>query len=157
LNQGRSGKQTRKRSSGRFARLRGHVEAYTPEQVSEITWIPEDKIWQAARIYAETKPAALHHRVAIEHNVNATQTGRALTIPAALTGNIDLKGGSLLPMHMEGYIAISALAGGGKWLRPGPENGCSESNINVVMSGDPPRENMCGSVPTRGTLCKIYK
>jgi anaerobic selenocysteine-containing dehydrogenase len=41
--------------------------------------------------------------------------------------------------------------------RPAPEHGCFESNINVVLTDDPPREAVCGSVPMRGTLCKIYK
>jgi thiosulfate reductase/polysulfide reductase chain A len=47
----------------------------------------------------------------------------------------------------------------GWWFpeRQGPEYGCFESNINVIISGDPPREEICGSVPTRGSLCKIYK
>jgi anaerobic selenocysteine-containing dehydrogenase len=40
---------------------------------------------------------------------------------------------------------------------PPPEHGCFDSNINVVLSGGPPREPICGSVPTRGTLCKVYK
>ncbi|MFP3928737.1 MAG: molybdopterin dinucleotide binding domain-containing protein [Desulfobacteraceae bacterium] len=47
----------------------------------------------------------------------------------------------------------------GWWFpeRPGPEHGCFESNINVVISAEPPREEVCGSVPTRGTLCRIEK
>jgi anaerobic selenocysteine-containing dehydrogenase len=47
----------------------------------------------------------------------------------------------------------------GWWFpeRAGPEHGCFDSNISVVMSGDPPRDIICGSVATRGTLCKIYK
>lgn len=47
----------------------------------------------------------------------------------------------------------------GWWFpeKPAPEHGCFESNIDVVMSDDPPREKICGSVPTRGTLCRIYK
>ncbi len=47
----------------------------------------------------------------------------------------------------------------GWWFpeKPGPEHGCFDSNINVIMSADPPREEICGSVPTRGTLCRISK
>jgi thiosulfate reductase/polysulfide reductase chain A len=47
----------------------------------------------------------------------------------------------------------------GWWFpeKPGPEHGCFDSNINVVLSGDPPREPICGSVRTRGTLCRVYK
>jgi len=47
----------------------------------------------------------------------------------------------------------------GWWFpeKPGPEHGCFESNIDVVISADAPREEICGSVPTRGTLCRVYK
>ncbi|MCJ7595855.1 MAG: molybdopterin-dependent oxidoreductase, partial [Desulfobacterales bacterium] len=86
-----------------------------------ITWIPAEKIVAAAEMYGVTKPAALHHRVAIEHNINSAQTDRALVILIALTGNLDVKGGNLLPMHMEGYIPSIAIAGAGPWLSPGPE------------------------------------
>ena len=41
--------------------------------------------------------------------------------------------------------------------KPAPEHGCFESNIDVVLTDDPPREAICGSVPMRGTLCKLYK
>ena len=47
----------------------------------------------------------------------------------------------------------------GWWFpeKPAPEHGCFESNINVVTTDDPPREEICASVRTRGTLCRIYK
>lgn len=47
----------------------------------------------------------------------------------------------------------------GWWFpeRPAPEHGCFDSNIDVVLSGGPPREAICGSVATRGTLCRVYK
>ena len=42
--------------------------------------------------------------------------------------------------------------------KPGPEHGCFESNINVVLTAEPAwRNKICASVPTRGTLCRIYK
>jgi anaerobic selenocysteine-containing dehydrogenase len=41
--------------------------------------------------------------------------------------------------------------------KPSPEHGCFDSNVNTVLTGDPPREPICGSVRTRGTLCRIYK
>jgi anaerobic selenocysteine-containing dehydrogenase len=48
----------------------------------------------------------------------------------------------------------------GWWFpeKPAPEHGCFESNINVVMADDPHlREEISVSVPTRSSLCKIYK
>ncbi|MFC1867113.1 molybdopterin-dependent oxidoreductase [Thermodesulfobacteriota bacterium] len=104
-----------------FDELCKWVKEYPPEKMAEITWIPADKIREVARTYATTKPAVLHHRVAIEHNVNSTQTDRALIMLIAITGNIDVKGGNLLPTHIKGYIPMAALAGGGKWLRPDRE------------------------------------
>ncbi|MCK5695479.1 MAG: dimethylsulfide dehydrogenase, partial [Desulfobacula sp.] len=37
-----------------------NAEEYTSEKVSEITWVPADKIRKAARMYAKSKPSALH-------------------------------------------------------------------------------------------------
>jgi anaerobic selenocysteine-containing dehydrogenase len=47
----------------------------------------------------------------------------------------------------------------GWWFpeRPAPEHGCFDSNINVVLTDAPPREEICGSLRTRGTLCRVYK
>ena len=47
----------------------------------------------------------------------------------------------------------------GWWFpeKPAPEHGCFESNINVILTDDPPREDVCASVTTRGTLCKVHK
>ncbi|MFC1893771.1 molybdopterin-dependent oxidoreductase [Chloroflexota bacterium] len=86
-----------------FDELREHMKDYPLEKVSEITWVSADKIREAARLYALTKPAALHHRVALEHNINSTQTDRALIMLVALTGNIDVKGGNISGMRPEGF------------------------------------------------------
>jgi anaerobic selenocysteine-containing dehydrogenase len=101
-----------------FDELKEGAKAYTPEKVSEITWLAPEKIIAAAEMYASIKPAALHHRVAIEHNINSAQTNRALIILVAITGNVDVKGGNLLPMKIDGYIPSIALAGAGPWLQP---------------------------------------
>jgi len=47
----------------------------------------------------------------------------------------------------------------GWWFpeKPGPEHGCFESNINVVLTATPPWDPISCSVPTRGTICRLYK
>jgi anaerobic selenocysteine-containing dehydrogenase len=52
-----------------------------------------------------------------------------------------------------------AHAAHGWWFpeKPAPEHGCFDSNINVVLTDEPPREEVCGSLRVRGTLCKVYK
>ncbi|MFC1868119.1 molybdopterin-dependent oxidoreductase [Thermodesulfobacteriota bacterium] len=94
-----------------FDLLKEHIKSYSPEKMSEITWIPAEKIKEAARLYATVKPAAIHHRVAPEHNINSTQTDRGLIIMAAITGNLGIKGGNLLPTHVPGYIHTLPLIG----------------------------------------------
>ena len=98
-----------------FDKLKEHVKKYPPEKIQEITWCPAEKIRDAAVMYATTKPAVLHHRVAIEHNVNSVQTIRALAIMIALTGNIDVKGGNLLPTPIKGFKYSSLLQGLGEF------------------------------------------
>ena len=95
-----------------FDKLVDHVKSFTPEKASEISWVPADKIREAARMYATTKPAVFHHRVAIEHNINSSQTLRAFNIMIAITGNIDVKGGNLLSTAVEGYVRGHGLYGG---------------------------------------------
>jgi anaerobic selenocysteine-containing dehydrogenase len=96
----------------------------SPEKAAEITWVPSEKIRDAARTYAAVKPAVLHHRVAIEHSINSTQTCRALNILIALTGNLDVKGGNVLKKELEGYVTDGTLLGRGeegRGFRPATE------------------------------------
>ena len=87
-----------------FEELRQHVRGFSPEKVAEITWLAPDNIKAAARLYATTRPAVLHHRIGVEHNINSTQTNRALAILIALTGNLDVKGGNLCQQLPEGFV-----------------------------------------------------
>lgn len=81
-----------------FEELKKHVQDYPVEKVSEITWIPKDKIIEAARLFATTKPSCLHARLGVgSQQVNATQSSRAVCILTALAADIDVKGGNLLP------------------------------------------------------------
>jgi len=70
------------------------VREYPLERVEEITWVPQEKIREAARLYARTKPAAIQWGVAIEQGRNCTDTNRTLIHLAAITGNLDAPGGN---------------------------------------------------------------
>ncbi|MDI6756233.1 MAG: molybdopterin-dependent oxidoreductase [Thermodesulfobacteriota bacterium] len=78
-----------------FEELREHLRKYPLKHVSEITWIPEGEIAQAARLYACTKPAGIQWGNALEHNINSVQCVRALMILKAITGNLDHPGGNV--------------------------------------------------------------
>ncbi|MCX7635015.1 MAG: molybdopterin-dependent oxidoreductase, partial [Syntrophales bacterium] len=78
-----------------FAELAEHVQAYTPEKVAEITWVPAAEIRRAARAYAEAKPAAIQWGNPIEHTIYTFDTTRALICLMAITGNLDVPGGNV--------------------------------------------------------------
>lgn len=82
-----------------FEALAERVRETTPEWAEPVTWIPAEKIREAARLFAQTKPAALEWGVALEHTPNCLQTVRAAALLPALTGNIDVPGGWILGMH----------------------------------------------------------
>ena len=72
------------------------VNEYPLKKVEEITWIPKEKIQEAARLFATTKPAAIQWGVAIEQQVNCADNNRALLALMGITGNIDVQGGQML-------------------------------------------------------------
>jgi len=78
-----------------FEDLSRGVEAYTPERVAEITWVPADLIRQAARMYAKARPAALQWGNPIEHDINAFDATRSLVCLMAVCGNLDVAGGNV--------------------------------------------------------------
>ena len=82
-----------------FNRLKDHVRKYPPATVSQITWLAPEKIEEAARFYARSKPAGIQWGNAVDHGVNSFQTARAISILRAITGNLDVIGGDLLPSY----------------------------------------------------------
>lgn len=76
-----------------FDELRERVSEYPPEKVERITWVPQDGLRAAARLYATSKPASIQWGVAWEQNINAFQTARAISILRAITGSLDVPGG----------------------------------------------------------------
>jgi anaerobic selenocysteine-containing dehydrogenase len=72
------------------------VNEYPLERVEAITWVPKEKIREAARLFATTKPAAIQWGVAIEQQINCADNDRLLMALMGVTGNIDARGGQVL-------------------------------------------------------------
>jgi len=92
-----------------FDKLKTHVQAYSPEKVAEITWVPAGTIKEVARMYAKSKSACIAWGNGIDNNINNYQSARAIAILRAITGNIGRPGGDV------------------QWLNPG----------TVVKTGPP--------------------
>jgi len=72
------------------------VDEYPLDRVEKITWVPKEKIIQAARLFASTKPAGIQWGVAIEQQINCADNDRLLMALMGITGNIDVPGGQVL-------------------------------------------------------------
>jgi anaerobic selenocysteine-containing dehydrogenase len=68
---------------------------YPLNRVEEITWVKQDLIRKAARLYATTKPAGIHWGVPTEQTINCTDYTRATVGLMAATGNLDAPGGNV--------------------------------------------------------------
>jgi anaerobic selenocysteine-containing dehydrogenase len=78
-----------------FPEFSNNIMQYTPERMSEITWVPAGLIRDAAQRYASARPAAILWGNALEQNVNTFDTLRAIVCLMAITGNLDVPGGNI--------------------------------------------------------------
>lgn len=80
-----------------FAELRERVAQYPPAKVGPICDISPEDVINVARIFANADSACVVNGNGINQQHNATQVHRAIDILIAITGNIDIAGGHLLP------------------------------------------------------------
>jgi anaerobic selenocysteine-containing dehydrogenase len=78
-----------------FDRLQEHIGTYTPEWCEAITKIPAPLIRKAAKMYATAKPSAIFRCVSLDTVHDSIQACRAISILAAVTGNIGIPGGNV--------------------------------------------------------------
>lgn len=79
-----------------YEELKQRVQEYPPEKVAEITWVPKEKIIEAARLFGKSKPATMAWGLAVDQKTNGVQCAHALCNLGAITGNIDVPGGIAL-------------------------------------------------------------
>ncbi|MFW9783299.1 MAG: molybdopterin-dependent oxidoreductase, partial [Candidatus Heimdallarchaeota archaeon] len=110
-----------------FDKLKESAVEFTLERTSEITWLSAEEIKAAAYTYATTKPASIGPGIAgaCQSN-NAFDFARTLTILAAITGNLDVKGGNV--NHIPPTLARSCYGG--------------DYNINAVLSSKQARKKI---------------
>jgi anaerobic selenocysteine-containing dehydrogenase len=78
-----------------FEDLRKLVQDYPPEKAQEITWVPAEKIREAAVMFATSTPGKITTSPgATIHHQNGVQNTRAILLISAVTGNIEVPGGN---------------------------------------------------------------
>jgi len=80
-----------------FEELKAKVKDMTPEKAEEITWVPAEKIREAARIYATNSPGANVWGIALSQQGRATTSNTYFHIALqVITGNIDKVGAGMM-------------------------------------------------------------
>jgi len=88
-----------------FDELKKRVQEYPPGKMADITEVPEKLIVGAARLYATSKPAAIHWGVAIDMEPESTSVAQAIVHLWTITGNIDIPGGEVIARPSHGVTA----------------------------------------------------
>ena len=78
------------------ARINDPEKGMTPEKAAEICEVDVEKIYAAARMYANAKPASIAWGLAFDQNQNGNQAGHCCLALMAITGNIDVPGGQII-------------------------------------------------------------
>lgn len=95
-----------------WTRYQENAADYTPEKVSEITWVPADKIVQGARMYAKSAPSALHWGLPIDTIPSTIPTSQAINHLWCMTGNLDVPGGNAIARYACDVVTYPYHSGG---------------------------------------------
>ena len=78
-----------------FDALEEELKTFPMNEVEEITWVPEGRIREFARLYAETKPAIIQWGNGLDTSAIAFPGARGIAILRAITGNLNVPGGEM--------------------------------------------------------------
>lgn len=87
-----------------FDELSRLVKKYTPSEVEKITGIEEEKLHQAARMYAAEGRHAIFHGMGITHYVTGTDRVKSIANLAMLCGKVGIEGGGCNPLRGQNNV-----------------------------------------------------
>ena len=87
-----------------FNEMAAAVQKYTPEYVAEITNVPAEEIYKAARLYAKAKNAAILYTMGVTQHTSGTATVLAIANLAMLTGNIGKPSSGVNPLRGQNNV-----------------------------------------------------
>jgi len=121
-----------------FQKLADRAAEFSPEKSEKITWVPAEKVKEAARVYA-SKPGngGIHYMLGIEQSGNAVPNVMALNALVCITGNMDTPGGHRGNTSDQGNPAgdKANLFGFGAWdVGPGGPGVSLESRNKILGS-----------------------
>ena len=105
------------------------IENYSPEVVARITGIPEDILYETAKLYTSTKKAGIFYTLGITEHTTGTANVMNLANLAMLTGHLGLENAGINPLrgqnNVQGACDMAALPN----TLPGYQSLSEEKNI----------------------------
>jgi anaerobic selenocysteine-containing dehydrogenase len=93
-----------------FQEVHELARQFPPQRASRLTWIPEERIVSAARMYATTRPAVIKSGQGVEKaGPDFRHAAHARAVLRAITGNLDVRGGERFGGAQETSQVISHL------------------------------------------------
>ncbi|MER2090531.1 MAG: molybdopterin oxidoreductase family protein [Sporosarcina sp.] len=92
-----------------YEELEEHVEHYNPQMVSAITGVPEEDLYELARMYGTVSPSMIRIGNGLQHHDNGGMIVRTISCLPALTGQWELKGGGALKSNSD-YLTHNTAA-----------------------------------------------
>lgn len=89
-----------------FDELAERCQTMPPEKAADICGVPVEDIYAAARMYAAGKPAAIQWGLSADQKTNGMQHAQVIVSLMAITGNMDVPGGQLLPNSSAGHNEV---------------------------------------------------
>jgi len=98
-----------------FEALKATVEKYTPAKVAEMTGVPENLLYDAARLYATTYKAMICYTLGITEHICGVDNVMSVANLAMLTGHLGREGAGVNPQrgqnNVQGACDMGALPG----------------------------------------------
>lgn len=104
------------------------VQKYTPEMVSGITGVPEEKLFQAAEIYANTRKAGIFYTLGITEHTTGTANVMNLANLAMVTGHVGVEHAGVNPLRGQNNVQGACDMGALPNLLPGYRSVVVEEN-----------------------------
>ena len=130
-----------------FEELRAELATFSLADVAAATWVPEEQVLELARAIGKNHPTCLHWGNGVDQGVHPFQTHRAISILAAITGNLNVPGGIVLPNSEGNYV------------RPGRFYMLSKRlpNADKMLGKEYPMTLKSTSVPSRSIVKAILE
>ncbi len=77
---------------------------FTPEKVEELSGIPKKKLYDAAKLFATAKRAAIYFSMGITQHSHGVDNVKACANLAMLTGNLGFEGGGVNPLRGQSNV-----------------------------------------------------